>query len=360
MYGLLGEVEQREVRDRVARSKGIDPAKEYDAAFEALSHATDEELDRALRAWWHEDASVRRMLWWIDRHDERSLELAALLVAVRLAYRSTDPRVAECRRVRLAWARGEATREQRQDAMGAIFGLTIDAWGDVDARSAARAATAVTWDAIAQEAEKWEGNTAGVLRENFEDPLRISADVVLSRWVENECIEAVLDLKRAFAAAWDRAEWAEVGIVSAVPTPSQWRCAIASVALRAISRRAEVAWAALSGELAALAESQDHRNLFGYSKSLYATIDRKAPRGQDRLFFESVARCLELLSIFVSSVPLRDLPDCEPSIDRSFWQDIFRAVVSSTAPLEAQRDAARALAQDLVALLAAPSREERS
>lgn len=96
------------------------------------------------------DASARsRCLHYFDT--DRASELAILVCAHSVVHLHTDPRVETCLRVRLAWVRDEATKQDRNGALGDVECLLyLDP--NMVTRSVARAAacyagTPVTWAA---------------------------------------------------------------------------------------------------------------------------------------------------------------------------------------------------------------------
>lgn len=137
-------------------------------------------------------ASTVKVLAAIDAADDkRELELAILIFAEACAHLTTDPRVAECRKVRLSWVRGEADDEQRAAAMAAAMA----AWDDADSRAARAVWSAATDDAWSAEwaalkAAEWNGVAwdaardaiANPLRTLYPDPTRIDYRDALTRW----------------------------------------------------------------------------------------------------------------------------------------------------------------------------------
>lgn len=142
-----------------------------------------------LRSWWLERATTNELVARIERADKLSIELAVVLCAEACADLTKDPRVAECRRVRLAWVRGDATDEQRYDAMSAA--RTAASMAVSDARSAAvrDAALASVRDTVRDAAwdsawVPWEDNFATPLRTLYPDPCEITVRCGLARWEE--------------------------------------------------------------------------------------------------------------------------------------------------------------------------------
>jgi len=88
-----------------------------DTAFDdVIDHDDHPALVEALRDWWH-DADAETIAHSIEQYgDQRAREVAVLLCAESVSRMTDDSRVAECRRVRLAWVRGEATDKQRMEA----------------------------------------------------------------------------------------------------------------------------------------------------------------------------------------------------------------------------------------------------
>lgn len=106
-----------------------------DTAFDdVIDHDDHPALVEALRNWWH-DADVDTIAHSIERYgDQRASEVAVLLCAESVSHMTDDPRAAECRRVRIAWVRGEATDKQRMEA----FVAANSAARDTDRRRTAR------------------------------------------------------------------------------------------------------------------------------------------------------------------------------------------------------------------------------
>lgn len=109
----------------------------------------------AVQDWWH-SAPIDDVLRVVDNHaDKRVRALAALLCAESVGHLTTDLRVAECRRVTLAWVRGTASDSELAVAVAA-------AWD---------AAKAAARDAL-----------AAPLRSLVQDPSRFGIDSMLRRW----------------------------------------------------------------------------------------------------------------------------------------------------------------------------------
>ena len=138
----------------------------------------------ALREQWWLSATTVEVTGALDRApDLRVRELAIVLCAECVAHLSDDPRVAECRRVRLAWVRGEATDEQRDAARDAAWAASWAAAGDAAWAAAGDAAWAAAWDAAW--AAAWDASWAALaapLRTLYPDPCRLDWRDALTRW----------------------------------------------------------------------------------------------------------------------------------------------------------------------------------
>jgi len=163
-------------------------------------------LREAVREWWH-SASADDVLCVIDAApDLRARELAIVLCAEASAHLTDDPRVAECRRVRLAWVHGDATDAARAAAMAAAR-AAAKAAASATARAAARAtaraaactaaraaAWGAAWDPVLDAAWDAAWTTARaaamaalatLLRALYPDPYEITAWRGLARWDES-------------------------------------------------------------------------------------------------------------------------------------------------------------------------------
>lgn len=168
-----------------------------------LSDDANAIVTAAVREWW-QTAGTAAIAAIIDANGEtRVRELAAVLCAESVSRLTDDPRVEECRRVRLAWVRGGATDEQWDAAgdaasdaawVGALSTAKAATWAAVstEARDATEyAALAAAWDATRVTA--WDAawgtawaaaraTLASPLRTLFPDPTRLDWRDALTRW----------------------------------------------------------------------------------------------------------------------------------------------------------------------------------
>ena len=207
VYESLPEGVRPELERRVLARVGADrwgdaPADASDALTLADALGGDDNhpaLREELRAWWLERTTTNEILARIDAADERACELAIVLCAEACAHLTDDPRIAECRRVRLAWVRGEATDEQRAAAKNAAWAAGKNAGKNAARDAAWAAARAATWNAAMDAA--WAAANAATrdaawdaardaawdalatpLRTLYPDPCEITARCGLARW----------------------------------------------------------------------------------------------------------------------------------------------------------------------------------
>lgn len=163
-----------------------------------LSDDANAIVTAAVRKWW-QTAGTATIAAMIDAHGEpRVRELAVVLCAESVSHLTDDPRVEECRRVRLAWVRGEATDEQQDAAWAAAraaaLSPTLRPWTEVSA-AVGSAVRAAAWAAAVAEADDAAGAAARVaaraaawaalaspLRTLFPDPTRLDWRDALTRW----------------------------------------------------------------------------------------------------------------------------------------------------------------------------------
>lgn len=181
------------VRRRTLRLSGY---KANVALENAITDPDAPALHEALREWW-QTASCQVVVSRIDNEGPaRIRELAILVCAESVAHLAQDERVTECRLVRLAWARGEATTGQRKAAMAA----SIDAGeryagyptrkADRDAAWAASSGSVVAavkdvvWALSYDDADAWDKlhALAPALRELYPDPCALDFFSALSRY----------------------------------------------------------------------------------------------------------------------------------------------------------------------------------
>lgn len=182
LYYQIHHTDQQQVLHLLAQSMGAPNAfgDRDELAVNALI-AEGPELDAAVATWWH-SASLRSLAETLARASDQAIELAALVCAEEVSHLSDDPRVAEARRVRLAWVRGEATDEQRREATRAVFRLSIELLPERNL--AVVAACNADTDLICNCAERAgvEARVTHRIRELFESPLHLDYRIAVARW----------------------------------------------------------------------------------------------------------------------------------------------------------------------------------
>jgi len=195
-------------QDAVAQRAVVLAGHPEDTAFgDVIDHEDHPALVEALREWWYV-ANADTITSLIDDCDEPRLrELAIILCAESVAHLTDDLRVAECRRMRLAWVSEEVTDDQRSEArdaarfaesgaanspeMSAAWAANSDhawtaAWVVADLMADIVAGAAAGTDAMdAAWMTTWlseKTSIASPLRTLYPDPTRLDWRDALSRW----------------------------------------------------------------------------------------------------------------------------------------------------------------------------------
>lgn len=191
VYRKLSKTDRAEVRSAALRAAHPTLTRPPAWGDSDCSRESDHPALVATLVKWWQTQPTGVIVEHLDAAEVRAVELAIVLCAESVAYLNNELRVAECRRVRLSWVRGEASDKQRATARVAASAAASSLASNAAQKAACEAASSAAskavrhaaWDAAWASGLNAAYTTLGApLRTLYPDPCHFDWRDALTRW----------------------------------------------------------------------------------------------------------------------------------------------------------------------------------